>query len=172
MLKNFRLQIKGFSTIRSLQNTYCTFINNSSKKIAFFVPHTAASEYDFECKAFGHRLDQILYSTHIGFAVHKNNFIFKLLQNVTQQLIPAGIPQYLAKFFEWSIFKSHTEIIVKSPSVLTLSDLKFGFILWMYSCGVTILVFAYEAAGRIIFIEVKLFFIQRYFGFFLKLLKH
>ncbi|CAG9809591.1 unnamed protein product [Chironomus riparius] len=136
-----KIQIKVFDSMTRFQRSFCQNINDSSKKIAYFVPHTAATEYDFECKSAGHQLDQILYSTHIGYAVYRNNFIYDLLQNVTQQLIPAGIPQHLAKLNQWIIFKSHKEIAYKSPSVLTIDDLRTGFLLWMVACCITIGVF-------------------------------
>ena len=158
--------------MEELQYSYCKHINNSSEKIAYFVPNTAATEYDFECRSSGHQLDQTLYSTHIGYAVYRNNFIFDLLQNVTQQLIPAGIPQHLAKLYQWIIFKTHQEIVYKSPSVLTLEDLRTGFLLWIVACCITIVVFVFEAGGRIILNRLNLLVIQSLIRNFLKSLRH
>ena len=81
-----------------------------------------------------------------------------LLQKVTQQLIPSGIPQHLKKFYEWMTINRHREISSKIPSVLTLIDLKIGFLLWMYSCAVTFIVFIFELIGRAVLLKLINYF--------------
>ena len=143
-----------------LINSYCSNISDYSKRLAYFVPLEDISVCEFKCKIYGHKLDQILFSTQIGFAAHRNHFIFHLMQNVTQRLIPAGIPQHLKKMYTWSLFKVHTEKSDKDPSVLTLEDLEIGFILWMYSCAVTWIAFVLEILASIILNQMKVFILK------------
>ena len=133
-----------FNTIEGLVYSYCDNINDASQKLAYFVPLEDVLTYVTFCNALGNKLDQILFSIQIGYATFKNNFVFQLLQSVTSQLIPSGIPQYLNYFYSTLIFKKHNVKKLENPTVLTLEDLEIGFKLWIFSCLLTFVSFALE----------------------------
>lgn len=153
--------------------SYCDNINDSLQKLAYFIPLEDVLTCDFFCNTTGKRLDQMLFSTHIGYATFKNNFMFPLLQKVSRQLIPTGIPQYLKKFYQSIIYKVHNVKKVEMPAVLTLVDLEVGFQIWIYSCALTWVIFLFEIMAKIflkilkkkLFKFIKQTLLEMIFGF-------
>lgn len=124
-----------------LEKFYCENFDNSHTKLALYL--TDSSLNAMSCKSHAVKLSQKLYSNYLGYGVLRNNFIFHLLENVTERLVPAGIPQHWNDFYRWVIFRpKNTES--KQPKVLCVGDLEFGFFLWLGSCIVTCVIFFVE----------------------------
>lgn len=141
---------------------YCNQIQNSSAKLAFFLPHSEVDEFYNKCKVRSIKLRENLYSNYLGLAVLENNFIYHLMQDVIEQLIPSGIPQYLLKFYDWVHSRDKRYIFVKIPKVLTLKDLEFGFLCWAAACCATAMMLMLE----IIFKNISNLFMN-FLGFYL-----
>ena len=140
----FRPRILQFNTVYEIMTLYCQQIQNSSAKLAFFLPHTEEDELYNKCKVRGRKLRQNLNSNYLGLGVLENNFIYHLMQDVIDQLIPSGIPQYLIKFYDWIHSRDKVFVFVKKPQVLTLKDLEFGFFCWAAACCTSTAVFLIE----------------------------
>ncbi|KAL7011989.1 hypothetical protein ACKWTF_014553 [Chironomus riparius] len=73
-----------------------------------------------------------------------NSFLYKTLNEILEQMIPAGIPQYLVKYHEENLFGTFVPLVASGPSVLTIEDLTHGFVLWFGACGVSFVSFLLE----------------------------
>lgn len=78
-----------------------------------------------------------------GVCVYRNNFIFEHTKDTMGKIIQAGIPQFLFKYLmEFDLMPLIDP--PSEPSVFKLSDLEFGFVVWLATCGIPILVFIGE----------------------------
>ena len=71
---------------------------------------------------------------------YPDNFAFKLIEKTMFRLVEAGIPQYHYDFLVNFEFKVLTDPEWE-PSIFSLSDLEFGFVTWLISCGFAIGIF-------------------------------
>ena len=145
--------------MHKVQNFYCSQIKNSSAKLAFFIPSFEWTVLFRMCNAVGHKLQQKFSSTVCGLGVLENNFIFHLMNDVIDRLLPSGIPQFVYDFHDWSVHKGANYKFVKTPKVMRIDDLEFGFLLWIISCASTVIVFLLE-----IIMEKFIKSIRTYFG--------
>lgn len=96
---------------------------------------------------FNHvRVNERLFQVPLGLLFLKNNFIYYLYDEVIQGLTTAGISQHLWKIYKYDKYSVDREPLTKSPSILTLNDLSYGFIIWLVACGLAACVFIGEHA--------------------------
>jgi hypothetical protein len=74
----------------------------------------------------------------------RNSFLYKKLNQILEKLIPMGIPQYLVKYHEANMFGTFIASGLNGPTVLTVEDLTYGFVLWLGACGVSTVAFLME----------------------------
>ena len=79
-----------------------------------------------------------------GIGVWRNNHAYWLMEDTMRQLIPAGIPQFVRNRVLEFIFKETREVTTKIPQVLTVNDLKFGFVTWLITCLIAVSAFVIE----------------------------
>lgn len=79
------------------------------------------------------------------------NFATQLVHEVMLRLMPSGIPQYLHKYLMEFEFRP-LYAPPKENRVFSLSDLEFGFIIWLIAIGISIFVF---------FLELLWYFIRK-----------
>lgn len=77
--------------------------------------------------------------------MNTNSILHKIFSKVMDRIISAGIPQYLESKADL-FFGTYQEFKKKIPKVLSLDDLSFGFILWMYACAISIFGFLIECS--------------------------
>lgn len=85
------------------------------------------------------KLQKFLY----GISVMKNNFVFHVTEDVMSALVEGGIPQYFLAYIEDVILREMTA----DPATLKkfdVQDLEFGFVIYLVSCGLSIVVFLIE----------------------------
>lgn len=70
------------------------------------------------------------------------NFMTQLTLDVFTRVIETGIFQFFEKSFQDSFPPYKNEI--KEPKVFSIDDLKFGFIIWIFACGLSTLIFIIE----------------------------
>jgi hypothetical protein len=85
----------------------------------------------------------------------RNNFAFKVTDYVMTYMFQGGITQHLYKYVVKTFFPEEES----GPSVLSLEDLDFGFIIWLIACAIAIFVFLMEIFWY--FMSVKLPLILR-----------
>jgi hypothetical protein len=78
------------------------------------------------------------------FNLQKNHFILASLDRALSSLVESGIAKHLANYGQWYLFRPRHVEVVDTRRVLALSDLDFGFVLWLGACFVAFLVFLYE----------------------------
>lgn len=113
----------------------------------------------------GIEIKENLMSYQLGLATSWNSFIFSTAQKAIRQLIPTGIPQEVKKFHLENLYHARQDD-KRGPNVLRLSDLSFGFLIWLVACGVSSVVFMIEFfVGKILFELRKL--LKKLLGLFL-----
>jgi hypothetical protein len=80
----------------------------------------------------------------------KNYFLMKTLNHVISRLTPTGIPNYLADFGQWYLFKRLDVVIEDSRRILSLRDLEYGFVLFLGAALLSILVFIGELLSLLV----------------------
>ena len=97
-----------------------------------------------------HQLKNINFQVNqVGFFFLRNNYFLPIIDRETQQLTSAGIMNYLVNLVYNNRFLFTSE---KEWKVLSIENLRFGFVIWLYSCAVTVVVFVAEV---IIWIAIK-----------------
>lgn len=139
-------------------------IKNESAKLAFFMNEKP----NFK----GTQLKEILFSNTAGISMRMSTFLFHLTEEVVGDLITAGIPQHLRKFYEEMLYPPVYEELAE-PQVLRIEDLRYGFTIWLISCGFAVAGFIYELINQHFLRKVK-FWMQEVLGLFLfmKLLRN
>ncbi|KAG5669302.1 hypothetical protein PVAND_017190 [Polypedilum vanderplanki] len=117
---------------------------NFWQKTAFFINDNNHKQFN---GIFGKTLETIKnerISKSITASMGKNNLIIYELNKLLNQLIPSGIPKYLSDYGFWLKFRPRDEVIVDTKKILSLNDLEFGFVIWLVSISIAILVFVVE----------------------------
>lgn len=79
-----------------------------------------------------------------GIGVWRHNHAYWLMEETMRKIVPAGIPQFVRnRVFEF-LFKETREENTKIPQVLTVNDLKFGFVTWLITCLIAVIAFVVE----------------------------
>jgi hypothetical protein len=117
-------------------------MKNSSAKLALFrdVDLTDTIYNDNEALI---KLEEVLMTTQNGFIYHRNHFMLHLTDKVIGPLIPSGILQQLQVYHKYFIKLKNTPE-EHGPQVLRVTDLSFGFVLWLFACGTSTTVFIVE----------------------------
>lgn len=79
-----------------------------------------------------------------AFGMHRNSILYPIFEDVMRKLIPSGIPQYLPDFHSFLLHGKFVNLDENEPKVLSYDDLSFGFVLWLFACGVSIIGFFIE----------------------------
>jgi hypothetical protein len=86
-------------------------------------------------------MKQSFLTSPLGVRFPRNHFLYKKYDEVMQRLLSAGIPRKL-----WNEF-DHIKPVEKDksePKVLNVDDLSFGFIIWLFACGISSSIFISE----------------------------
>jgi hypothetical protein len=89
-------------------------------------------------------LDETLLTTQVGYFFYRNNYMFHLTNRAVGALIPAGIMQNLNEYHFWFTEGKPEAEEDEGPSVLSVTDLSFGFVIWLAACGISTFIFAIE----------------------------
>jgi hypothetical protein len=92
----------------------------------------------------GIRLKEDFLTTFHSISTIRNHFLFDLVEKTLQNLLSSGIYQQNYNYAIWDRFRQVKEVEDSEPKVLSVEDLKFGFVVWICTCGVSILVFVLE----------------------------
>jgi len=129
-----RIQI--FRDCSDLSRLYCTFLADDKEKTAFFMEEIQFAAMNSICRGSAFKLKGFWMNPVLTtLATPRNSFIYDVLNEVLEKLVPAGIPQHLDMFHTEMLFKAYKPFVDKSPKVLKITDLSFGFVLWLCACG-------------------------------------
>lgn len=78
-----------------------------------------------------------------GVGVMKNNFIYQVTNDVMSKLVQNGIPQHFLNYIREVILRELPRS-ERAPKKFNFDDLKFGFMIFLKCCGISIVVFVIE----------------------------
>lgn len=98
-------------------------------------------------RAFERQVPKVLKQTidleSYGPCVSQHNFGWQIIKDTFPKLVEAGIPQYLFSYllnFELRALLDDPP----EPYVFSVEDLRFGFVIWWISCGISCIIFMLE----------------------------
>jgi hypothetical protein len=91
-------------------------------------------------------LDKPFITMPVAMVTFPNHFMFQVINEVMEKIIPAGIPQYWYSLQKWERYiKTRVKIrSLEELKSLSLDDDGFGFVIWLVACGVSSAVFLVE----------------------------
>lgn len=139
----------------AFEKNYRDLATNDSHKYALIMEEQTEQIYSYENNIFPLYLKERFLSVPVGIGLVKNHFLFHLLEEVVQGLTTGGITQHLWKFYR-EVDLSLPKVQPHGPSVLSLDDLSFGFLIWLVACGVAFGAF---------FMEIFYFWMVKFYYF-------
>jgi hypothetical protein len=88
-------------------------------------------------------LEEYLLRAQMGFGFEKNHFMLHLTDKIVGELIPSGILQH-SYDYHWFFTDMKDKPEELGPQVLRVTDLSFGFVLWLIACSISTAVFVVE----------------------------
>lgn len=117
---------------------------DSSVELAFYADENNLLEMNMDCQCSNRILNEILATVQIGLAVDKNHFLFDLIEDTLQKIIPFGLVNHFIDLHKWILYRQDKDVSESEPKVLAIQDLSFGFVVWLISCIFAIAGFIYE----------------------------
>jgi hypothetical protein len=115
---------------------------------------------------YWHVTRDTLITMEAGFAFPKNHFLFRIVDKVTASLLSTGVVQELREYYQ-GVCYPHSNIPESNDlPVFGFADLSFGFVVWITTVGVAILVLIVELSwfhGRRTAIKITKYSIALYF---------
>lgn len=147
-LNYFRAPVDVIPEYIQMMQFYCQSINRIHPKLAFFMPIMNMVSMSSVCKGSLTPIKNF-YMTALpgGIGMLRNSILYPIFDDVMRKLVPSGIPQYLPVFYSNLMFGTFKDIDEKMPKVFMFNDLAFGFILWLFTCGISIMTFLGEVLG-------------------------
>ncbi|CAG9810907.1 unnamed protein product [Chironomus riparius] len=133
-----------FVDILEYSDIFDTQSQNSSARIAMTMQSMVLDHYEWstgDSKFWLQIPDTAVQVSHVGFSMFSNNFFMQGLNEVTEHLVMSGIMDKIVR----DLMGTKRKFIKGSePQTLSIENLSFGFIIWMWFCGVCVLVFMLE----------------------------
>ncbi|KAG5669463.1 hypothetical protein PVAND_017350 [Polypedilum vanderplanki] len=80
----------------------------------------------------------------VSYTIEGNDMFMVEINEIIHWLIPSGIPQYLDNYGLWFLKRPFDVEIKDSRRILSMTDLEFGFVLWLASLSLPITCFFIE----------------------------
>jgi hypothetical protein len=80
----------------------------------------------------------------MSFYMMSNSILFHQINDILKRFVPAGIPKHYEEYGLWYLYRPFDEIITDPRRILSMSDLEYGFVLWLSACLVSFLCFLCE----------------------------
>ncbi|KAG5671309.1 hypothetical protein PVAND_001514 [Polypedilum vanderplanki] len=116
----------------------------STTKYAFFV---SVSDHQILNSTYGKSLPKMENESirkEKGYAMKKNSMLTEHLTKIIDRLIPTGVIKHLDDFAKWYLYR-HLEMEIEDPRrILSMSDLQFGFVIFLGFMSLPIVVFICE----------------------------
>ncbi|KAG5669524.1 hypothetical protein PVAND_017411 [Polypedilum vanderplanki] len=113
-------------------------------KYAFFVSNYFHAAMNETAKNSLSIMDNERITELMGFSLFGNNILQVHLNDIISQLIPSGIIQHLNEFGVWYFFRRLFIEDEDSRRILSMTDLEFGFVIWIISLSLPITCFIIE----------------------------
>lgn len=103
------------------------------------------------------RMKSKVKTEKFGIATMRNNFIYNVTENVMSALVESGIAQYFFQYIKLVVLKG-LPTDQQEPKKFSIEDLKFGFVIFLICCGISIVAFL---------CEILMFYGRKFFGFYI-----
>lgn len=120
-----------------LINQYCENLHNDTAKLAFQLNNHLQAIVNFKCKDSAVVMKGKKTSKQVGIVMIRNTILFDTLNEVMDKIIPSGIPEHIFNHGLWTFYKKFLPSDDNDPKVMTLGDLEYGFILWLFACCIS-----------------------------------
>ncbi|KAG5668282.1 hypothetical protein PVAND_016229 [Polypedilum vanderplanki] len=114
------------------------------QKYAFLVNHMKHAYMNQTFQNSLNIMENERISKTYGYTVSNDKRFMNSFNDVIHWLIPAGIPQQLADYALWFLQRPCDVVISDPRRILTLTDLEFGFVIWLASLSLPITCFLIE----------------------------
>jgi hypothetical protein len=114
------------------------------EKFAFFIGSGYHTKLNETLEDSLPRMKNERLEVKYAFSMPKNNMLIHHIDDILNRFIETGIDKYNMNYGFWLDYKPFVDEIVDSRRILALSDLEYGFVLWLGCCFASFLVFIYE----------------------------
>jgi hypothetical protein len=80
----------------------------------------------------------------MSFQLPRNNMLMLELNDIFNRFSSMGIRKHLDDYGIWFIFRNYYAEIEDTRRILSMTDLEFGFVLWLIACAVCLVCFLCE----------------------------
>ncbi|KAG5670801.1 hypothetical protein PVAND_001039 [Polypedilum vanderplanki] len=136
----------NFEIIQSsnIHEDICKIMIENKPKTAIVVGDILLMIVNSICEKKPIKIHETYMTIPVGLATESLHFMFENIEDTIQWLIPSGIIKQSEDFYYWVLYgKNHFEID-DGPKILTMSDLSYGFNIWLITCLATIFEFFIE----------------------------
>lgn len=120
-----------------------SYLTNPRSKIAVTVDYDSYKIIKAILKRMPRKVNDDFSFTNKAVGVFRNNYAYKLVEDTMKILIDAGIPQHIRKIVH-ELFRNIVKDTESKVKVLNVDDLKAGFVTWLVTCCIAIIVFLME----------------------------
>jgi hypothetical protein len=121
---------------------------NFTEKCAFLVHSVQHAQYNNSYGGSLAIMDNERLSKMAAYTMSRNSMMLEQLNQIVGRFIPSGIIKHLCDFGLWFFVKPLIEDVVDSRRILSLSDLEFGFVIWLAACLMSFCVFVCEVLSE------------------------
>ncbi|KAG5676547.1 hypothetical protein PVAND_006372 [Polypedilum vanderplanki] len=134
----------------NFQRIYEDAVNEvSNEKLAFFVSEGIHVKLNFTVKNSLPVLTNEKTSKH-KFILFKKNFVLeKNLNFLIDRFLEVGITNHFIDYGTWYLHRPFEIKVEDSKRILSIKDLEYGFVIWIFACFVSIMVFLWEIKGKV-----------------------
>ena len=120
-------------------------MKNSDTNVGFLFPEEKFPFFHGSCD------DLFITSNYIkvdiamtSLQTNEDSVVHGMFNKILQKLTPAGIPQYLLTYHALNFYGMNKIVKERKHEILSIDDLKFVFLLWMFGCGIAAITLALE----------------------------
>lgn len=124
-----------------LLKNVCDLLSDTSTKTAIAVKAEYVSLIKHKCHKQPIFLEKGYQEVISGIGLWSRYYLIDKLEIIVNRLTEAGILLQQSNFIHFIRFRDWVQVDEKEPQVLTLETLSFGFVLWLISIGIAILIF-------------------------------
>lgn len=145
--KNILVNIFNYKEIKNTKNIYkdiCLIIEENKPKTAILSNDEMIKVLFSICEKKPIRVEDTMISIPKVLMLESLHYMFDVIEETMQWLIPSGIIQHSEDFYYWLVHREKYIDPDDGPKVLTLNDLSYGFIIWLIAISAVIVEFFME----------------------------
>ncbi|KAG5668364.1 hypothetical protein PVAND_016305 [Polypedilum vanderplanki] len=129
---------------RKLLKDICQYISDNATKTAIVTEEHFDIGIKGVCKQEIIRIKETVFTVNGGIALEPFHYLYYVVESTMQKLLQAGIVQYWYEYNAWYHFKRFNFDIPSKNKILAISDLSYGFNIWLIVCSFAIIAFFIE----------------------------